>query len=69
MREKMLFVCDFCGTKYTDKCKCEECEKGHKKPKKVKSSKYVSIFDNKPGYPTYIMVEMSDGTSQKYKKA
>ena len=69
MQKKIMYVCELCGTEYTEEKKCEECEKGHKKAKKIEKCKYSSIFANKPGYPTFIHVQMDDGTTQTYKKA
>ena len=65
MIEKKKYVCELCDTEYTDVHKCEECEQGHKIPKKIISSKYKAITVTPEGYPTKIVVEFKDG-SQKY---
>lgn len=35
MKEKILYICDVCKTKYADKKECKKCETSHIKPKKM----------------------------------
>lgn len=68
MHEFKMYQCDFCGTKYSEKLRCQECERGHKKPINVKSSKYISISNDATGYPQYVDVEMNNGKTVRYYK-
>ena len=68
MKETKLFVCEACGTTYKDKNKCMECEKNHVKPVKIVGKKFVSLGDNRKGYPVHISVLMEDGVSLTYKR-
>lgn len=68
MREVKHFICEICGTEYNDKKKCADCEKGHIKPEEINGAKYVSITNNKSGYPLAVHIKMSDGKIITYKK-
>lgn len=61
------YKCEICGTVYADKAKCEECEAGHKKVKKITSKTYRSININKTGFPDKITVASEDGKEALYK--
>lgn len=68
MKEVKHYICEICGTEYNDEKKCEACESGHCKPVKIMKAKYLSIDNNKKGYPVSIIVKMEDGTEQIYKR-
>lgn len=68
MKETKLYVCDYCGTQYKEKLKCQDCERGHKKIKSINSCKYVSIKNDETGYPSRINVLMDDGNIVEYKR-
>lgn len=68
MKEVKHYVCEVCGTEYNDKQRCQECEKNHKKIKKITFVKYQSISMNEAGYPISITVEMDDGKEFIFKR-
>ena len=35
MKERKIYVCDFCNTPYNEKSKAEKCESKHKKFKEI----------------------------------
>ena len=67
MKEVKHYICEICGTEYNEKKKCENCEKGHNKPKKIVKAKYRAISQNALGIPTHIDVEMENGKVYTYK--
>lgn len=67
MIEKKKYICEICGTEYADKCMCQKCEQGHKKPKKIRYTSYKSINVIPNGYPIKITVEFEDGSTKEYK--
>ena len=68
LKELILYTCEFCGTNYSDKCRCEKCEKGHKVPKKIHREKYLSIGQDAKGYPAAVDIEMDNGDIVRYKR-
>lgn len=62
MKEVKHYICEICGTEYNEKSKAEACEKGHKKPVEITNADYISISNDRKGYPMRITVKMSDGT-------
>lgn len=68
MKEKTLYVCEFCGTKYEDKRLCEKCEQNHKSPREVTAGKYSPVTVDRTGYPKTVKVYMSDGVTVEYKR-
>lgn len=68
MKKVDHYICEICGTEYTDKVKCRECEKGHKEPQEFVKAKHLPITMDETGYPETIDVRMSDGKVMKYKK-
>lgn len=67
MQEITQYKCEFCGTLYSDKKECDECEKQHVTPKRIKAVQF------KPRkvcakYPPHITVEFNDGTIQRYER-
>lgn len=68
MKQVNLFVCEYCNTQYKDKDRAIECEKHHKRIKKIVSAKYRSINSCADGIPDYVTVEFEDGKQVKYKR-
>lgn len=68
MKEVKHYVCEVCGTEYSDKQRCQKCEKNHKKIKKIISEKHQGFSMNLQGYPISITVEMDDGKELTYKR-
>ena len=68
MKEVKHYVCEVCGTEYSDKEKCKVCESSHKKIKAIISAKYYSFSQNHKGYPSSVVVEMDDGKQIVYKR-
>ncbi len=68
MREVTHYVCGVCGTEYAVKADCERCEENHKKPLKIKSTRYQPITADESGYPRTIDVRMSDSAIVRYKR-
>lgn len=58
MKEKMRYICEFCGTEYPTKEKAEGCEASHEKNVKVTKFEYVYNVE----MPKYVYVENADGT-------
>lgn len=63
MKEQKLYVCDFCGTQYTDKEKALICEKGHEMPKRISDVRYHAGGD----FPDRVEIEFTDGSRCWYK--
>ena len=68
MIEKKLYICDKCKTAYTSEEECKECEEGHVPAKRVRDQKYVSIANDKTGYPTYVSLVMEDGRIIRFRR-
>lgn len=68
VKEIKHYICDICHTEYNSKAQCLECEKSHKTPIKIMREHYISIGQNKAGYPSKIDVEFEDGTILTYKR-
>lgn len=68
MKKVEHYICEICGTEYKDKKTCMECEKGHHTPKKIAGATYVSIKNDRSGYPMRVHVEMSNGETITYKR-
>lgn len=66
MKKVEHYICEVCGTEYNEKKKCTDCESGHHKPVGISSAKWVSIGNNRSGYPTRIYVKMSNGETVTY---
>lgn len=68
MKKQMLYVCEICGTSYSDKKKAEECEAGHASLEKARIiGKYKSIKMRPDGLPYAIDVIFEDGTVRTYR--
>ena len=66
MKTNTRYQCEYCGTEYRDKEKCNQCENNHKKNLKIVGKKYVSFKGDNTGYPTRIEVEFDDGERAMY---
>jgi len=68
MKKIELYACEVCGTQYREKLKCQQCEKSHKKPVEVTQARYISVAQNRSGYPHVLHVKMSDGKIVEYRR-
>lgn len=68
MKELSLYVCEVCGTQYSDKSACARCENGHRKNLRIVSSRYLSISQDKSGFPMTITIADKDGNTCIYKR-
>ena len=68
MKKVERFICEVCGTEYTDKARCGRCERSHKEPQKIVSATYRPITVDGTGYPEHLNVRISDGQTVRYKK-
>lgn len=68
MVERKLYECEYCHTSYSDKKEAEKCENGHLKVKKIVESRWSAIKSDQTGKPSKILVELSDGTQQWYRR-
>ena len=68
MRTVRHYVCETCGTVYTDKAKAAECEKGHKAPEKIIRTRYAPVSGDRTGYPQTLEVLMADGKTATCKR-
>ena len=66
MREVKHYICDVCGMEHISKENAKKCEKSHLIPKLIIKGKYICEGDYMKGYPTTIMVLMSDGAIVTY---
>lgn len=67
MREQKVFICEFCGAQYENEQEALDCEKYHRKPKKIKQS-YYNEKNTSDGYPNFIRITFDDELSILYKK-
>ncbi len=68
MKKVKHYICEICGTEYNNKNDCVKCEKGHCKPVSIAVARYISMAQNKSGYPVEICVKMDDGKTVTYKR-
>lgn len=68
MKEVKHYICEFCGTEYSDKNKCIQCEKGHNMPVSIDGATYVPIKCDGSGYPSRVHIKMSNGETITYKR-
>ena len=68
MIEKKMYQCEICGTEYSDKSKCKECEKSHRVPDTIVDARYVAKSFNNKGYPVSVTIRMDDGKDIIYKR-
>ena len=68
MREVKHYACEFCGTEYNKKTKAIDCEKNHKKIKRIESCIYNAKNTDNTGLPSSIRVEFDNGAVVKYSR-
>lgn len=68
MKEKKLYECEYCHTKYADKPMCKTCEENHVKPKGIKDTRYQSYNTDHSGIPDKILIEFDDGREEWFKR-
>lgn len=56
MKNLTLYVCEVCGTQYTDKSECERCEAGHVCNLKITGARYLPHIQDQTGMPVRIDV-------------
>lgn len=62
------YICEACGTEYTDKERCAECEDWHIRPVKIEGMQHVPVNRDAQGYPLSIQVRMEDGKTVEYER-
>lgn len=68
MKEKKLYVCEFCNTSYNNKKDAEECEKNHKKAVKISNMRYLPSKSDRTGRPDRVCIKFEDGSEEWYKR-
>lgn len=68
MKEIKHYVCEICGTEYKEETRATECEKNHKKPKKIESCRFNPKSSDNTGLPSSIMVKFDNGEVVKYSR-
>lgn len=61
MKEVKHYICEVCGTEYSDKNRANECEKNHKKYIEIVGARYLSKGQDVKGYPDKLDVKFSSG--------
>ena len=68
MKEIKHYICEICGTEYKEEARAVECEKNHKKPKKIAQCNYTAkSFDN-TGLPSSVLIKFDSGEEVKYSR-
>ena len=67
MKNLTLYVCETCGTKYSDKAKCIQCENGHKTGLTITGGRYLPYTQDETGMPVTIDVT-AGGKVYRYKR-
>lgn len=68
MKVVQKYRCEVCHTEYAAEKAALDCEKSHKLPQSIVKARHLSMGQNGTGYPVAIIVRMSDGTEQTYKR-
>ena len=66
MKEKILYVCDICGTEYLTKEEAQKCEENHVETLEIVDCEFVRKAFMNDGFPTKITVKSEDGTERTY---
>lgn len=69
MKEIKLYQCAYCGTQYSIKDHCMECEDFHNTKLKITHKRYVGYKKCNDRFPVEIIVEDSSGMVAKYRRA
>ena len=64
MKEQRLYVCEICGTQYTEKKRALDCEKAHMRPVGFAGMKFHATAT----VPDWVEVVFPDGSSCRYKR-
>lgn len=69
MKKMALYVCEVCGTQYSDKEKCVQCEKQHRQKLTIVGARYLPFTQDQSGMPVSITITNDvDGKSYTYKR-
>lgn len=68
MKEKKLYECEFCNTRYEDRSEAIKCESNHKNIEEILKPRYASIKSEGTGRPVSIEVVFTDGSKAIYKR-
>ena len=68
MKKLELYQCEVCGTQYTSKLKCTECETRHMKELRIVKSRYLPFMQDRSGMPTTITLMGPEGRHYTYKR-
>ena len=68
MKEIKHYICEICGTEYKEKARATECEKNHKKPKKIDKCNYTPKSSDNTGLPASVVIEFDSGEKVKYSR-
>ena len=68
MKKIERYVCEICGTEYTDKARCQKCEKSHKTATEIIDARYLSLHQNEQGYPVSVTIKFNDGKTVIFKR-
>lgn len=69
MKKLALYVCEICGTQYSDQGKCARCEKMHRQKLTIAGARYLPYAQDASGMPVTITVTNGeDGKSYTYKR-
>lgn len=69
MKKVQIYVCDVCGTNYTNKEECQECENHHTRPVRIFDGTYLSKKCCPWQHvPVMLKVEFDNGEIAEYRK-
>lgn len=68
MRKIESYICEVCGSEYSEKNKAIKCETNHNPPIKIVGMRYIGFGNDNKGYPIVIKVKMKDGEIVTYKR-
>lgn len=69
MKKIALYVCEVCGTKYSEEEKCVRCERTHKDILTIAGKRYLPYTNDQSGMPIAITVKSEeDGKTYIYKR-
>ena len=68
IKEVKHYICDVCGTEYSEKAQCQKCKKSYVRPLEFADIKYRPVTVDETGAPYSITVELSNGKKATYKR-